>query len=166
MRKHIVKIKSILALLLGAYLCIFASPLGVEVVFRLPSHVDSGDWLTEFLYLTTPWAWIERILGGRNLFAQALTASSSTRVILILIVYGLLLGFLAALVLWFKKPWRWWSAATLIAMSFLMHWVHMWGLGWFPFGLLVVPITYILCFLGACLLRMEQHTPVPLAHRL
>lgn len=159
MRKNLTKIKSILARLLGAYVCIFTPALAVDVVFLLPRHVDSGDWVTDLLYLTTPWGWKELILGGHNLFTEALAASGSYRILLILIVYGLLLSFLAALMLWFKKPWRWWSAATLIAMSFMMHWVHMWGLGWFPFGLIVVPLTYLFCFLGARLLRMEQHTP-------
>ena len=159
MRKNLTKIKSILGRLLGAYLCILAPPLVVALV-RLPHHLDRADWLTEFLYITTLWGWTELILGGHNLFVEALAASGSYRTLLILIVYGTLACFLAALALWFKKPWRWRSAATLIAMSFMMHWVHWGGLGMGPAAVpFVLPLIYLFCFLGARLLRMEQHTP-------
>lgn len=162
MQKRIPRIKSFLARLLGAYLCCFAPPLAIDLMLFLPRHVDSGDWGRELLYMITPWCWMDMILGGRSLFTEALTARVSDRFILILIVYGLLGCFLAALALWFKKPWRWWSAATLITASTLMHWLHMWafGLGFQPL-LIVCPLIYVLCFLGARLLRMEQLAPAP-----
>lgn len=166
MQKYIQQIKSFLARLVGAYFCIFAPPLVVALLL-LPHHLDRADWLKEFLYPTTPWAWTELILGGHNLFVEALAASGSYRTLLILIVYGTLACFLAALALWFKKPWRWWTAATLIGTSFMMHWLHWGGMG---LGLMAIPIavplTYGLCFLGARLLHMEQTTPAEPAQRL
>ena len=149
----------VLARLLGAYFCIFAPPLVVALI-RLPHHLDRADWLADFLYFTTPWGWTELILRGHNFFVEALAASGSYRTLLILIVYGTLACFLAALALWFIKPWRWWSAATLIAMSFLMHWVHWAGLGMGPAAVpVVLPLIYVLCFLGGRLLHMEQQSP-------
>lgn len=140
--------KSFLARLLGAYLCIIAAPLAIEALILASNVRDGAVGLCGFLYRVTLWGWLQETIQGKTIFCLAFKSPPDSIIVGLFLVL-LILCPLGALALWFKKPWRWWSAATLIAASFVLNSLQMYTLYVTYLTALAVPLTYLLCFLGA-----------------
>lgn len=158
--------KRFLARLLGAYLCIIAAPLAMEALILASGLRNGAGGLSSALYRVTLWGWIDCTLKGRAFFCLAFNSPPDS-FIACLFISLLILCPLAALALWFKKPWRWWSAATLISASFVLNWIQMYTLAVTYLTLLALPLTYLSCFLGALIWRKieTRSAPMPAWHR-